>query len=88
MEEEPRYTLRIRTNERDVEINVSTAQVQFWPDYVDRFFDSIEDVVERQRSRIVLARVDLFTNEYHSDHVRRLDNKSHGPMMNAALDLL
>lgn len=87
MEDEPKYVLRIRTTERDTEVEVSTAQVQFWPEYVERFIRSIEDVVGRHRSRVDVSRVDLMTNEYHSEHVRRLDAESHGPMMETALDV-
>lgn len=84
-EEEPKYTLRFRTNEISSEKDVSTAQVQFWPQYAEEFMNSVRENLGREPT---LRRVDLMTNEYHSEHVRRLDTESHGPLMNKALDVL
>lgn len=85
MSEEPKYVLRLRTGEISSEKEISTAQVQFWPELAEEFMSSIRENLGREPT---LHRVDLMTNEYHSEHVRRLDNESHGPLMRKALDVL
>lgn len=35
--EEPKYKIQVRTSERKTQFEVSTAQVQFWPEYADLF---------------------------------------------------
>ena len=74
-EEEPKYVLSFRSPNICSEKEVSTAQVQFWPEYVER--------MERE-----VVRVDLLTNEYHPRHVARLDKNGHGPLLDKALDVL
>lgn len=88
-EEEPRYTLSVVTDRDNlhVEREISTAQVQFWPEIVR---SAIEDLEERASHSLPTSviRVDLVTNDYHSEHVRRLDTESHGPLLTKALEVL
>lgn len=74
--DEPKYKIRFTGPEvsGDKE-NVSTAQVQFWPEYLEDFNREV-------------VRVDLLTNEYHPQHVARLDKSGNGPLMERALDAL
>jgi len=46
-------------------MDVSTVQVQVWTEYAEEWMENLHVFAE-------LVRVDLFTNEYHSEHVTRL----------------
>lgn len=71
--DEPKYVLRIHGTVRGAEKEVSTAQVQFWPEYVEDFKESVErETSGATTSSVDVKRVDLFTNEYHSDFIKRL----------------
>lgn len=74
--DEPKYKIRFTGPEvsGDKE-NVSTAQVQFWPEYLEDFGREV-------------VRVDLLTNEYHPQHVARLDEDGNGPLMEKAFGAL
>jgi len=74
--EEPKYKIRFTGPEvsGDKE-NVSTAQVQFWLEYLEDFDKEA-------------IRVDLLTNEYHPQHVVRLDESRNGPLIEQAFEAL
>ena len=82
--EEPKYKLHFRSKTLAAEKEISTAQVQFWKDHAESFVDSLEENGLPRN----LQRVDLLTNEYHPQHVQRLDEKSHGLMMEKSLEVL
>lgn len=68
-EEEPKYVLSFRSPNIRSEKEVSTAQVQFWPEYAEEFVESLK---ENGPAPARITRIDVFTNEYHSEHVRRV----------------
>jgi len=85
---EKKYQIRIRGAVRGANKEVSAAQVQFWPEYVEDFRESVARETRATKSSVDVKRVDLLTNEYHPDHIKRLDKKKHGPLMENALDVL
>lgn len=81
---EPKYKLKITTptysTGHQESIKLSTAQVQFWEDYVQEW---------TERTGRMPIRVDLLVNSYNSPrHVRRLDAEAHGPLFENALEVL
>ncbi len=87
--DEPKYKLQFSSRHLSGEKEVSTAQVQFWQDYAEDFVESFSENTSRSQSLPVnLLRVDLLTNEYHPQHVQRLDTEGHGPLMRKSLDVL
>jgi len=78
--DEPKYKLEITAPRHQESIKLSTAQVQFWQDYV-------RDWIERTER--TPTRVDLLVNSYNTPcHVRRLDAEAHGPLFENALEVL
>jgi hypothetical protein len=82
--DEPKYKLKITgrsySTGHQESIKLSTAQVQFWEDYV-------QDWVERTGRPV--RRVDLLVNSYNSPrHVRRLDTEGHGPLFEQAMEVV
>jgi len=84
IEQEPKYKIKLTysnyvTNHQE-DIKVSSAQVQFWPEYVK------ERIEGNDRE---LLRVDLLENSYSSaNFVKRLDEENHGPLMDKTLKAL
>ncbi len=71
--DEPKYKIRMRTANRGTEKEVSTAQVQFWPDFVENFQQTILEKVDLGTSAAPeVIRVDLMTNSYYPDWIKQL----------------
>jgi len=71
--EEPKYKIRLRTANHGTEKEVSTAQVQFWPDLVENFQQTILDKADIGTSAPPeVIRVDLMTNSYYPDWIKQL----------------
>lgn len=72
--DDPKYQIRIRGATRGANKEVSAAQVQFWPEYVENFKESVEEnTLGGTKSSVNVKRVDLLTNEYHPEFIKRLD---------------
>lgn len=87
--EEPKFKIYMDAGRKGdcAKKEVSTAQVQFWPDYVEAYERSIDEHTQGFVQDEVI-RVDLMTNEYYPDFVMRLDRGSHGPILEQTLRVL